>query len=440
VNILLTPIGSSGDNFPFIGLGVELARRGHRVTVATSQHFEPLVRRFNLGYIQTGTEEEYSQAIANPDIWHPMKGFSMIMKYLGEMARRLYDVETAFSAEHGADVMVVAHFLDFSSRALQEKTGLPVVTVELSPTVLRTVHRMPTMTGRTNMSWLPRFAKRIGWWVVDKVLTDKYAGPIVNELRARAGLGPIGNIFGDWLHSPLLTLGMWPAWYAPPQPDWPPQVKLAGFPLFDAADAQPVPADVEAFVSNGEPPIVFTPGSANAHAGNFFFAAVEACRRIGRRALFLTRFTEHLPAPLPPFVHHSPFAPLTKLLPRCAALIHHGGVGTTAAGLAGGVPQLIMPLSHDQPDNAARVKRLGAGDRLLPKHFRAKRLAKVLDSLTRSPEVKQRCAQLAQQLAQENGISRASDLIEGLKLDGSARGSGAARQLLSQGESLVRGS
>jgi UDP:flavonoid glycosyltransferase YjiC (YdhE family) len=440
VNILLTPIGSSGDNFPFIGLGAELARRGHRVTVATSQHFEPLVRRFNLGYIQTGTDEEYSRAIADPDIWHPMKGFSMIMKYLGEMARRLYDVETAFVSEHGGDVTVVAHFLDFSSRVLQEKTGLPVVTIELSPTVLRTVYQMPTMTGRTNMSWLPRFAKRMGWWVVDKVLTDKYAGPIVNELRGRAGLAPIRGVFGDWLHSPLLTLGMWPDWFAPPQPDWPSQVKLTSFPLFDTADARPIPADVEAFLAAGEPPVVFTPGSANAHAGNFFSAGLEACRQINRRALFLTRFTDHLPSPLPVFAHHSPFAPLTKLLPRCAALVHHGGVGTTAAGLAGGVPQLIMPMSHDQPDNGARVKRLGASDRLLPKHFTAKRVAKVLHRLVESPDMKRRCVELADQLNRENGIGRACDLIEDVRIGSHETGPEAARQTVLQAEPLARGS
>jgi UDP:flavonoid glycosyltransferase YjiC (YdhE family) len=412
VNILLTPIGSAGDNFPFIGLGDRLARRGHRVTVATGEHFAPLVRRYNLNYIQTGTEEEYRQTIANPDIWHPMKGFSMIMRYLGELARRLFGVVESFMNEHGGDAVVVAHSLDFGSLTLQEKFGLPVVTVHLSPALIRTVHQLPTLQGRANLSWMPRWAKRAMWGVINKLYTDKYAGPLVNELRAKLGLAPVRGFFDDRIHSPLLTLGMWPEWFAAPQPDYPPQVKLAGFPLFDGAEAQPVPGDVETFVAAGPPPIVFTPGSANAHASRFFDAALGACERVGRRALFLTKYTEHLPAALPGFAHHSPFAPLTLLLPRCAALVHHGGIGTTSAALAAGVPQLIMPLSHDQPDNAYRIKRLGAGDRLLPKHFKAKSVAKILRTLVESPEAKDRSAQLAGRLAREDGLGRSSALIE----------------------------
>src|SRR5688572_3189193 len=414
MHVLVTPIGSAGDNFPLIGIGTELARRGHEVTVATIEPFEPLVRHAGLNYIQTGTTAEYREALNNPDIWHPIKGFEQIMKFLSQGSLRLYDVVSNFAAEHNGDVLVVAHFLDFASRVLQDKNGLPVVTVQLSPTVVRTVYQMPTMSGRLNMSWLPRWVKRLGWKVVNKMVTDRFAAPIVNELRARAALPPIRGIFDDWIHSPLLTVGMWPDWYAPPQPDHPPQIKLTSFPLFDAADAQPVPAEVEAFLAAGEPPVVFTPGSANVHARSFFETGIEACQRIGRRALLLTKYAEHVPPNLPGFALRSPFAPLTRLLPRCAALVHHGGVGTTAAGLAAGVPQIVWPLSHDQPDNAARTKRLGAGDRILPKHFKPGHVADVLNTLLTSPQIKQNCAAYASRLAGRSGVAEACDLIESL--------------------------
>jgi UDP:flavonoid glycosyltransferase YjiC (YdhE family) len=246
------------------------------------------------------------------------------------------------------------------------------------------------------------------------MLTDRFAGPVVNELRARAGLTPIRGIFDDWIHSPLLTVGMWPEWYAPPQPDHPKQIKLTSFPLYDAAEAQPVPDDVESFLTSGYPPIVFTPGSANVHARSFFEIGVEACRQINRRALLLSKYPEHVPPNLPGFAHHSPFAPLTRLLPRCAALVHHGGIGTTAAGLAAGIPQIVWPLSHDQPDNAARIKKLAAGDRILPKHFKPEHVAHVLNTLLNSQQIKQNCTEYAARLAKRNGIAEACDLIEAL--------------------------
>jgi UDP:flavonoid glycosyltransferase YjiC (YdhE family) len=111
-------------------------------------------------------------------------------------------------------------------------------------------------------------------------------------------------------------------------------------------------------------------------------------------------------------VRHVPFAPFTQLLPRCAALIHHGGIGTTSAAFAAGIPQVIMPLSHDQPDNAARVRALGVGDRLLPKHFTGRRLADVLRPLLASVQVKDRAADLARRCAAQDAIAETADLIE----------------------------
>ena len=131
------------------------------------------------------------------------------------------------------------------------------------------------------------------------------------------------------------------------------------------------------------------------HGHEFFDAAAEACRLLGRRGLLLTRHTEHLPATLPPGVIHVPYAPFSELLPRCAALVHHGGIGTTAQALAAGVPQLVMPMSHDQPDNAERLRKLGVGDEVSVKKFRAPAVAAKLRGLIESDEVARRCAEVA---------------------------------------------
>jgi UDP:flavonoid glycosyltransferase YjiC (YdhE family) len=411
MNILITPVGSAGDNYPFIGLGIELARRGHRVTVITNDHFEALVRGSGLEFVSVGGADEFDRIIADPEIWHPTRGLKRIMEAVAEQTRRLFD---AVQQRIDGNTVIVAHTLDFASRAMAEKDpNLPVVTLHLSPSIIRTNYDMGAMQGTRNPSFLPRWAKGLLWWVVDKWMVDPAVGPIVNEMRGRLGLKPIKRVFERALHSPRLTVGLWPPWFAPPQPDWPTFFKLTGFPLFDGGDgAQPVSPEVDAYLRAGEPPIVFTPGSANLHGHQFFQAAVEAAGQLKRRTLLLSRLGDHLPTPLPANVRHFTFAPLSKILPRCAALVHHGGIGTTAAGFAGGVPQLIMPMSHDQPNNAHWVKKLGAGERLLPAKFTGPRVAAALAQLLGSAEVKARCTELATRCAAQDAIGETANLIE----------------------------
>ncbi len=101
----------------------------------------------------------------------------------------------------------------------------------------------------------------------------------------------------------------------------------------------------------------------------------------------MTRYPEQLPSALPPEIRHVAYVPFSQVLPRCKALVHHGGIGTVAQGLAAGVPQLVMAMSHDQPDNGYRLTRLGVGAYVYPKAFTAGRVADALARLTSSPEV-----------------------------------------------------
>lgn len=418
MKVFLTPIGSAGDNYPFIGLGAELKRRGHEVAIFANEHFAPLVRQCGLEFVQVGTDQEYRATTDNPDLWHGRKGFQTVMGLVANYHQRLLKELRPRVADGGAGgsgrTMVVAHTLDWVSRSLQERTGLPVVSIHLQPAILRSLHEMPVMTGTLDLSHWPRWIKRAFWMMAGRMICDPVVAPSLNALRAELGLAPVRDVFGDWLHSPLLTVAMFPDWFAPRQPDWPQSVRQTSFPLFDAPEAQRVPAEVNAFLneSRNAPPVVFTPGSAMKHGDEFFAAAVGACAKLGRRAMLLSRHREHIPSALPPGVRHFDFAPLSEMLSRCAGIVHHGGIGTTAAGLAAGVPQVIMPMSHDQPDNAARVTRLGVGQRLARREFVAPRLAEMLESILRSSEIASRCRQIATWCRQINGIAATCDLIE----------------------------
>ena len=184
-------------------------------------------------------------------------------------------------------------------------------------------------------------------------------GEDLNRLRAAQGLKPIRRIFSNWL-SPQLIIAMFPEWYGPPPPDWPKQVRLSGFPMFDGAMFQIFPPTLREFLKSGDPPVAITFGTGMMHAGEVYKQAVEACGLLKTRAIVLTPHIGNL-APCEQ-VHHCSFAPFRELFPSCAAVIHHGGVGTVAKALAAGTPQLILPYAFDQMDNATRVARLGAGE------------------------------------------------------------------------------
>jgi UDP:flavonoid glycosyltransferase YjiC (YdhE family) len=243
---------------------------------------------------------------------------------------------------------------------------------------------------------------------------DQLLGPELNGTRTELGLAPVKRIFNDWINSPTLTIGLFPEWFAPPQPDWIPQLRLTGFPLYDEHDVTRLSPEVEAFLAAGSPPIAFTPGSAMTFGHEFFAAAVAACEKLGRRGILLTRHPDQIPTSLPESVRYFDFVPFTHLVPRCAALVHHGGIGSMSQAFQAGVPQVVMPMSHDQPDNIERAVGLGVGAELKPKHFTGDRLAAVLKPLLDSPDVHAKCQAIAVKLAGSTALDDTAKLMESL--------------------------
>jgi UDP:flavonoid glycosyltransferase YjiC (YdhE family) len=257
----------------------------------------------------------------------------------------------------------------------------------------------------------PRWLQRLQYRIGEQFFIDPVVCPSLNALRRELGLPPVRKIT-RWWHSRSCVVCVFPDWYCRPQPDWPDNLIQTDFLLWDERTEEGLPQEVEAFLAAGDPPIAFTPGSANLFGEKFFESAVNACRRLGRRGVLLTRFSEQIPDPLPASVMHSRYAPFSLLLPRAAAFVHHGGIGSTAQGLAAGAPQLIMPLAHDQFDNAARVKRFGVGDWLKPARFSGAVVAKKLDSLLSSQKAATACDRLAQRMTRRDGAARTAAAIE----------------------------
>lgn len=419
MNVLLVPVGSAGDVHPFVGLGQAMRARGHHVTLLANDFFRPLAERTGLDFVALGDFEEFQDTLNNPDLWHPLRS----LRVVAESVARVYDRTFQAIAERNipGETVMAAGSLGFAARAAEEKLGIPTATVHLQPGLVRSVYQTPAMPGLAMADWWPKAAKRFLYWTADTFFIDPAIRPTLNAFRARVGLPPLRRVLLNGLDSPRLSLCLFPSWYASKQPDWPPQAVLTEFPLFDAAGAYDVPPEVDAFLESGSPPIVFTPGSAMRHGQGFFRESVAACRRINRRGVLLTRFGAQVPTDLPPTVRHFEYVPFGQILPRCAALVHHGGIGTMSQAFAAGIPQVIMPLAHDQYDNAARVRGLQVGGSVPAKSYRAETAAAELTRVLGMEGIQERCAALAERMRGVDPFRKACDELEALLKQPTAR-------------------
>jgi len=406
-------LGSAGDVHPNVGLALALQRRGHRVLFVAGSVFRSLAERTGLEFIGLGTEEEYYEAVRDPDLWHPIRAFSVVARRLIlPWMRPLYEIIVKH-AERGRTV-VAAPGTAFGARNAQEKLGVPLATVHLQPLMLRSTVEPGCFGFPDIIGSLPRPLRGLYLRAADRFLVDRLLAPETNSFRAELGLSPVSRFFDRWFHSPQLIIGFFPEWFAPPPPDWPANVRLTGFPLWDESELRQLSPELEDFLEAGDPPLVFTAGSAMAQGKDFFRVSVEVCHRSGRRGLLLTQFPEQLPPRLRDGVRHFDYLPFSVVLPRAAAFVHHGGIGTTAQALAAGVPQLVVPLAHDQPDNAVRVRRLGVGDFILPKAYQAPTVSKSLNRLLGSSAVIESCRRRAADVAASAALEQACRLIEEL--------------------------
>jgi len=411
-HFLLTPIGSSGDVHPFIGIGRALRSRGHDVTMITAEPFRDVATRAGFRFVPSASQAQFDEMTRHPDLWHSRKGLIVVLQGIASHLELSYSlIEAAY--EPGRTV-IVAHALAFSARVFEEAHGAPAATVHLAPSIFRSDFQSPAPAPGVDSSRWPAWFKRSLFWLLDRWMIDPQIAPALNGLRARVGLSPVSRVFNEWLHSPQRIIGLFPEWFAEIQPDWPSQLRLTGFPLYDEADAHTLNGDLERFLNAGTPPILFTPGSANRAAAAFFAAALEATKRLGRRALFLTAYPDQLPATMDGDVRHERYVPFSQVLPRCAAIVHHAGIGTSAQALAAGIPQVTTPLGFDQPDNTTRLWKLGVARWVRPASLTGERLAQELAMLLDDPRTSERCQRWAGEIKRSNPLNETCATLEAL--------------------------
>lgn len=419
--IVISTFGSFGDVHPYVAIALELKRRGHRPVIATSEIYREKTDALGLELHPVppdlpGYDQPAEVARMIEELVDTKKGPERVFtQFINPHLRGMYDALA--EATRDADLLLT-HVLSLAGPPLVEKTGIKWVSSVLAPISMFSNYDPPVFP---QMPWLyqvlklhpsvSRAAMRVG-----RLKLDQMAAPVY-RLRAELGLRRGGNPMLEGQHSPRMVLALFSSAIAKPQPDWPPQTRVTGFPFYDGRDRPGDEARLDPnllkFLDAGEPPVVFTLGSSAVYvAGDFYEQSVAAARAAGARSLLLTGEPWNRPAELPEGVAAFDYAPYGELLPRARAVVHQGGIGTTAQGLRAGIPALVVPFSHDQFDNGSRVVRVGAG-RVLPRaKYNSASAAKELSALLSEESYTTRAAAVGHQIRAENGAVAAADAIE----------------------------
>jgi len=262
----------------------------------------------------------------------------------------------------------------------------------------------------------------LGRWVFAGMLaaacfeTNRWAKPVA-RLREKLGLPRGANPVIEGQFSPHGTLALFSSQFAKPQPDWPRNTRTTGFVSYDKRGEGFGPeADSRAlndFLNAGPAPVVFTLGSsAVMAAGAFYEESIKAVTHLGIRAVLLVGKTEKPPRVESESIYVTDYAPYSQLLPRAAATVHQGGIGTTAQALRAGKPMILVPWAHDQPDNAARCARLGVSRTVRRDKYKWQFVATELERLLGEAAYARQARELAEQLSGEDGVTAACDDLD----------------------------
>lgn len=324
--------------------------------------------------------------------------------------------EDTLTAAEDADLLV-SHPLALATGLVAERTGIPWASTVLQPGLFFSAYDPPAFGEAANLSRM----SFLGPWFyrpVIRLLKRSYRSWVHPwyQLRAEIGLLPtaISPLFDG--HSLSLVLALFSSVLAARKPDWPANTVVTGFPFFDEDGEVALSPGLRRFLADGSPPLVFTLGSSAVMAAGAFYEHIAAAAALlGRRGVLLVgQDPRNRPAKLPEGVIVVDYVPNAALLPRAAAAVHQGGIGTTAQAMRAGRPMLVVPFSHDQPDNARRVTRLGIAHTVKRDDYSPQRAAREHELLLGNPDYARRAAEIGRRIAAEDGVATACDALESL--------------------------
>lgn len=410
--ITIVASGTRGDVQPYVALGKGLKDAGYPVRLLASENFATLAADAGLDFASTGISIE---EITQGDEWRAVTESGNFISILGKMQREMkrYAADSArllLPLLQGSD-LIVAGMAGLGLYGVADRHRIPIIqafVVPFTPTVEFATPLVPKLPVGGVFNRLSFHLTHQMFWQSSKAMDT--------ELRQIAGL-PKGSFWGPFAEQRrrrTLTLYGYSRHVLPRPRDWAEHQHVTSYWFLDAPDGWTPPADLVGFLNAGAPPVYIGFGSMGSRnpqeAGQI---ALEALARSGQRGVLAAGWGGLQAADVPDTVHLVSSLPHSWLFPRMAAVVHHGGAGTTAAGLRAGVPSIIVPFMGDQPFWGERVRALGVGTAPIPrKQLTADKLAQAIAAAVSDREMRQRSSALGEQIRDEDGIGQAVRLIE----------------------------
>jgi len=410
--IVLSTLGSLGDLHPMIALAIELRDRGHNAVINTLTGYKDTIEGLGLGFAPLRPEiEDVDEALIKRLVDMHTGPETVIRELVMPNLSDMY--EDLSSACKTADLMITGELI-YVAASLADKAGIKWVSTSLSPISMFSAEDPSVYPGYSWMEYLrplPAFVHRLSLNTARAAISH-WLEPF-REFRKGLGLDANADPMFVDKFSDILHLAMFSKALARTQPDWPAATLQTGFCFYDESERTELQPDLAKFLDAGEPPIVFTLGSAAVlDARDFFEQSAKTAKMLGRRAVLLYGIDKEPPQGLDQDVIGFHFAPYSLVFPRSACVVHQAGVGTTAQALRAGVPQLIVPFSHDQPDNAARCRRAGVAEIIDRDSYNAETAARVLQQILGDGKYRACAEPLKRMIETEHGTKTACDAIE----------------------------
>lgn len=409
--IVIASFGSLGDLHPFLALAKELRTRGHHPVIATASFYSERIQALGFEFEPLGP----TVSPQDPELMHRLmrtaRGPEYLFRemFLPNVPQMYADLERICA---GADLLIAGEMV-LAAPIFAEKTGMPWVSVLLSPISFLSPHDPSILPALQFLSftlgWPLSFQKAL---LKLPALAFRRWSTSLREFRKSLGLPDDSEALRTGKLKANLVLAMFSQQFAKPQPDWPANTLQTGFAHYEQEslpEHDGVQQRIDDFLKAGTPPVVFTLGSAAVHAaGDFFWMSARAAHRLRMRAI-LVGDPRGLSSPT---ILTVPYADYSKLFPHAAIIVHQGGIGTTAEALRSGRPQVVVPFNFDQPDNAARIVRLGVGLKHDRRMWRDRQAHYSLLRLIRDNTFTERAAQVGETIRKEDGTANAVNAIE----------------------------
>lgn len=413
MKITLFTTGSRGDVQPYIGLGVGLRRAGHQVRMPAPELFRELIMEAGLEFIPVAGIDPQA-FIRSPEVQalvgkaeSPLallRLFQIVQRHLAT----LFDDYWATSAD--SDLLISSTITFFGTLDCAEKRGVPWVFAPQQP--LEPTRAFPNAFLAPWGLRLNHPLNRLTYHLLSLALWQFFSGPLGRWRRAQGLPRRSYHSYRQQMQASLTVHGFSPS-VLPVPGDWPPRHHVSGYWFLDAPPGWQPPGSLLRFLEAGAPPVYVGFGSmAEQDPTRMTSVVVEALKLSGLRGVLLSGWAGLGHIPLPDTIYRLESIPHSWLFPHMAAVVHHGGMGTTAAGLRAGKPTIIIPVGGDQPFWAERVKQLGVGARCASyTRVTARQLAAALQTCLADSALGQRASTLGAAIRAEDGVNRAAQLI-----------------------------